>query len=64
MNVRLLLLAATLVLPLFVAGCAPSGMVMLPAGVCNPEGAAVVYGYPNSAGQVDTTRYSVANCKK
>ena len=64
MNVRLPLLAATLVLPLLVGGCAPPGMVMLPPAVCNPQGAAVMFGYPNSAGEVDTTRYTHENCKK
>jgi len=64
MNVRLPLLAATLALPLFTGGCAPSGMIMLPPAVCNPEGAAVMYGFPDKTGGVDTTRYSEANCKK
>lgn len=64
MNVRLPILAATLLLPLVVGGCAPAGTVALPPGVCNPEGAAVLYGFPNAAGQVDTTRYSDANCKR
>jgi hypothetical protein len=64
MNVRLPLLAATLVLPLLVGGCAPPGMIELPPGVCNSRGAAVIYGFPNSAGEFDATRYSDANCKK
>jgi len=64
MNVRLPLLAATLLLPLLVGGCAPAGSVMLPLGVCNPAGAAVIYGLPDQSGGVDTTRYSTANCKK
>ena len=64
MNVRLPLLAATLALPLLVGGCAPPGMVALPPGVCNPSGAAVMFGFPNAKGEVDTTRYSDANCGK
>ncbi|GGF31144.1 hypothetical protein GCM10011611_41590 [Aliidongia dinghuensis] len=64
MNVRVPLLAASLLLPLAIGGCAPAGTVMLPPGVCNPSGAAVMFGYPDKTGQVDTTRYSTANCKK
>jgi hypothetical protein len=64
MNVRLPLLAATLLLPLFVGGCAPAGQVMLPQGVCNPEGAAVMFGFPGPNGEPDPARYSTANCKK
>jgi len=64
MRFRLPLLAATLALPLFAGGCAPAGYVMLPPGVCDPSGAAVIYGLPNAQGQVDTTRYSTTNCKR
>ncbi|HLZ65429.1 MAG TPA: hypothetical protein VKQ29_04315 [Aliidongia sp.] len=64
MTVRLPLLAATLLLPLLAGGCAPDGAVMLAPGLCNPGGSAVVYAMPNQAGQVDTSRYSTANCKK
>jgi hypothetical protein len=64
MDVRLPLLAATLLLPLLAGGCAPQGAVALPAGVCDPGGSAVVYALPNQDGQIDMSRYSTANCRK
>jgi len=62
MNVRLPLLAATLMLPLLTGAC--SGGVALPPDTCDPGGSAVLYALPNAAGQVDMTRYSPANCRK
>ncbi|MDB5363024.1 MAG: hypothetical protein JWO51_4321 [Rhodospirillales bacterium] len=63
MNVRLPLLAATLMLPLLTGACAAGG-VALPPDTCDPGGSAVLYALPNAAGQIDMTRYSPANCRK
>jgi hypothetical protein len=63
MNVRIPLLAAALMLPMF-AGACTDGAVALPPGVCDPGGSAAMYALPNQAGQIDMTRYSTANCRK